>query len=464
MKRLNCLAAAATLAACVWAAEPPKKPLVAPTPPMGWNSYDAYDCTINEQDFRANVDVLAKELKEYGWQYAVIDFLWYNPALGSPDDLANRKGNPDLRVDSHGRPLDRLDMDQNGRLLPSVNRFPSAANGAGFKPIADYVHGKGLKFGIHIMRGIPRQAYFQSLAVLGTKYTARDAANPRDTCPWLNYMYGVNPTKPAGQAYYDSLLKLYAGWGVDFIKVDDISAAVYHAGEIEMIRKAIDRCGRPIVLSLSPGETPLGRARHVCRYANMWRLSDDFWDNWKSLAHNFDLLNAWSGWRAPDVWPDGDMLPIGHISLHGHPVGPDRMSEFTWPEHYTLMSLWSIVRSPLMIGADLVSSPQQSLAFLKNKEVLAVNQHSENNRQVRKGEHDAVWIADVPGSADKYLALFNLTTEKRKVTFHFEDEMARGEYALRDLWAHQDLGVFGDDFEAQLDPHGAGLYRITRRK
>jgi len=114
--------------------------------------------------------------------------------------------------------------------------------------------------------------------------------------------------------------------------------------------------------------------------------------------------------------------------------------------------------------ADLVSSPEQSLAFLKNKEVLAVDQHSENNRQARKGEHDAVWIADLPGGADKYLALFNLTNEKRKVAFHFEDEMPRGKFALRDLWAHREVGVFEDDFEAELDPHGAGLYRLTRQR
>lgn len=464
MKKLIYSAAAVTLAWCVWAGEPAQKPLAAPTPPMGWNSYDAYDCTINEQQFRANVEVLAKELKQFGWQYAVIDFLWYNPVLGTPDDLANRKGNPDLRLDAQGHPLDKLDMDKYGRLLPSVNRFPSAANGAGFKPIADFVHAKGLKFGIHIMRGIPRQAYFEGLPVLDSRYTAQDAANPRDTCPWLNYMFGVDPAKPAAQAYYDSLLKLYAGWGVDFVKVDDISAHVYRVGEIEIIRKAIDRCGRPIVLSLSPGETPLGRARHVARYANMWRMSDDFWDNWKSLLHNFDLLNAWSGWSAPDAWPDGDMLPIGHISLHGHPVGPDRLSNLTWPEHYTLMSLWSIARSPLMIGADLLSSPERSLAFLKNKEVIAVDQHSTVNRQIRKDEQEAVWLANVPGSTDKYLALFNLTTENRKVAFRFEDEMPRGKFAVRDLWAHHDLGVFEDDFGAQLDPHGAGLYRITPRQ
>ena len=464
MNRTFSLVVLGALSILAVAADGPARTPVAPTPPMGWNSFDAYDCTINEQQFRDTVDILAKELRPYGWQYAVIDFLWYNAELGSPDDIANRKDNPDLKLDPQGRPLQKLDMDKYGRLMPSVNRFPSAANGAGFKPIADYVHGKGLKFGIHIMRGIPRQAYFEKLPVLGTKYTAADIGNPNDTCPWLNYMYGVDAARPGAQAYYDSLLRLYAGWGVDFLKVDDISAHVYHSGEIEMIRKAIDKCGRPIVLSLSPGETPLGRARHVVRSANMWRLSDDFWDNWRSLRHSFELLDAWSSWRAPGAWPDADMLPIGHISLHGHPNGPDRMSSFTWPEHYTLMSLWAIARSPMMAGADLLSSPERSLEFLKNKEVIEVNQHSADNRQVRRDEQEAVWIATVPGSAARYLALFNLTGTKRKVSFHFEDETLRGKYALRDLWSHKDLGAFEGDFSAELDPHGAGLYRLTPTK
>lgn len=428
---------------------------------MGWNSFDAYDCAINEQQFRATVDYMARELRPHGWEYAVIDYIWFNPAPGAWHNPKRRLGHPDLRLDAEGRPIDKLAMDQWGRLLPAVERFPSAAGGRGFKPIAEYVHGKGLKFGIHIMRGIARQAYFENRPIPGTKYTARDIAEPWDTCRWCNNMFGVDSTKPGAQAYYDSLFRLYAEWGVDFIKLDDLLNPVYHKGELELVHNAIEKCGRPMVLSLSPGEAPLSQARHLQRNAQMWRVSADFWDNWKSLEHNFELLNAWSPWIGPGSWPDADMLPIGHISKGGRPNGADRMSHFTWPEHYTLMSLWSIARSPLMMGGDLLSSPEQTMAFLKNREVLAVNQNSENNRQVARGKQHAIWMADVPGSRDRYLALFNLGEDRRKVTFTLEDEMLRGRYTVRDLWSSRDLGAFEKQFGVALDPHGAGLYRLS---
>jgi hypothetical protein len=445
------------------AKSPGKAPMVAPRPPMGWNSFDAYDCAINEKQFRDTVDYMAERLLPYGWKYAVVDYIWFNPAPGNWNNPKRRFGHPDVRLDADGRPIDKLIMDRYGRLLPAVERFPSAAGGKGFQPLADYVHSKGLKFGIHIMRGIPRQAYYEKLPILGAKATAADIAEPWDTCPWCNNMFGVDATKPGAQQYYDSLFKLYAEWGVDFVKVDDILHAVYHKGELELIRKALDRCGRPMVLSLSPGEAPLSHARHLQKQAHMWRISADFWDEWKALEHNFDLLNAWSPWIGPDSWPDADMLPIGHISLGGRPHGPDRISKFTWPEHYTLLSLWCIARSPLIMGGDLLSSSEQSLAFLKNKEVIAVNQLSANNRQVFKENGRAAWIADVPGSSDKYLALFNMKEDRQKVVFVFEHEMLRGTYRVRDLWAGKDLGAFEKESGVDLEPHGAGLYRLGRQ-
>ena len=463
MKRRSLLQAVpAGLALAASAAPAPMKPPVAPRPPMGWNSFDAYDCAINEQQFRAVVDYMAKELLPFGWNYAVIDYIWFNPAPGNWNNPNRRFGHPDLRLNADGKPLDRLVMDAHGRLLPAVERFPSAAGGKGFRPIADYVHAKGLKFGIHIMRGIARQAYYENLPILGTKHTARDIAEPWDTCPWCNNMFGVDAAKPGAQAYYDSIFKLYAEWGVDFIKLDDLLHPVYHKGELELVHNAIEKCGRPMVLSLSPGEAPLSHARHLRRNSQMWRVSADFWDEWKALSHSFDLLNAWSPWIGPDSWPDGDMLPIGHLSLGGRPHGPDRMSQLTRPEHFTLLSLWCIARSPLMMGGDPLSSPEETLRLLKNTEVLAVNQESANNRQVSRDQHSAVWMADLPGSRDRYLALFNLSEERRRVSFTFEHEMLRGSHQVRDLWGGKDLGAHEKEFGAEIDPHGAGLYRLRR--
>jgi hypothetical protein len=183
-------------------------------------------------------------------------------------------------------------MDEYSRLMPVPRRFPSASDGKGFKPLADYIHGMELKFGIHIMRGIPRQAVAWSSRIKDTNITAADIADTDSTCKWLNHMYGVDMTKKGAPEYYDSLFELYAAWGVDYVKVDDISSP-YHAPEIEAIQKAINKCGRPMVLSLSPGPTPIEQAEHVKKYANLWRISGDFWDRWDALLKMFDLCAEW---------------------------------------------------------------------------------------------------------------------------------------------------------------------------
>ncbi len=245
---------------------------LAPTPPMGWNSYDCYGGDVNEQQVRANADYLAKHLARYGWKYVVVDYYWYYPG-----------------GEAKGTPV----MDRYGRLLPALNRFPSAAGGRGFKPLADYVHSLGLKFGIHIMRGIPQAAVKENLPILGTHQHAQDVANPLNSCWWSGAMDGVDVSKPAGQAYYNSLAQLYAQWGVDFIKADDMSYArdafgeVYHAPEIEALRRAMNRTGRPMVLSLSPGPTPLCEAANARRYSQMWRISADMWDSWQEVKEQF---------------------------------------------------------------------------------------------------------------------------------------------------------------------------------
>lgn len=356
----------------------------APRPPMGWNSWDNFATAITETQAKAQADFMAEKLKSHGWEYLVVDIQWYEPGAKSHD----------YRKDA------TLTMDAFGRLLPARNRFPSAVDGAGFKPLADYVHGLGLKFGIHLMRGIPRQAVEKNLPIAGTDLHAADIADRDSICPWNPDMYGVNTKKPGAQAYYDSVFSLIASWGVDYVKVDDI-ARPYHPGEVEAIRAAIDRTGRPIVLSLSPGETTFAAAAHVNQHANLWRISDDFWDAWPSLHEQFGRLARWNPYRLPGAWPDADMLPLGVIDLGR------RTTHFTGDEQRTLMTLWSIARSPLMHGGDLLKTDAFTLSLLTNDDVLAVNQASANNRPLFDHDNLIAWIADVPGSPDKYLALFN---------------------------------------------------------
>ncbi|MEM9791275.1 MAG: glycoside hydrolase family 27 protein, partial [Planctomycetota bacterium] len=272
-------------------------------PPRGWNSFDAYDSRIDEAQFRACVEVIEERLLPHGWDHVVVDYLWFDPDPKGWDLPGYRHGNPHLPLDDEGRPLRRLAMDEHGLLLPPPERWPSAAGGQGFKPLADWVHAKGMKFGLHIMRGVPRQAYYDNTPILGSDASARDIAETDDTCLWCNYMYGIDPEADGAQAYYDAMMRLYASWGVDYVKADDLLYPVYAAGEIEMIQRAIQRSGRPMTLSLSPGAAPLGRARHVAAHSNLWRVSPDFWDRWTDLRRAFDLLDAWSPHRSPGRWP-----------------------------------------------------------------------------------------------------------------------------------------------------------------
>ena len=362
----------------------------AATPPLGWNSWDCYGPTVTEAETRANADYLAKYLKSSGWEYVVVDIRWY---VGNDTAHGYNEQDPAWNLDEYGR------------FVPAPNRFPTAANGQGFKPLADYLHGQGLKFGIHIMRGVPVQAVQRRLPIKGTSLTAADIYTKDGQCRWLHDMYTVVPDQPGAQEYYNSLFELYASWGLDFVKVDDLSEP-YHAGEIALIRRAIDRTGRHIVLSMSPGETPLTDAKHAQAHANMWRTVGDFWDSWDQLKEHFAVCARWAPYTRPGNWPDADMLPLGRLGIRAE-RGDDRQTRFTHDEQRTLLTLWSIFRSPLMFGGDLPSNNALTLSLLTNKAVLRVNQRSTNGRQLWRRGDLVAWTADDPATGDKYLALFN---------------------------------------------------------
>jgi len=435
--------------------------LVAPTPPMGWNSWDAYGLTIDEAQYRDNVKVLAG-LKQYGWQYAVIDEGWY-----AQDPFAEK-------VEAR-----KYVWDANGNLVPATNRFPSAAGGAGFKPLADWVHAQGLKFGIHILRGIPKQVVKENLPIAGTSFHAQDAADLQATCPWAEDNYGVSDT-PAGQAYYDGMLKLYAGWGLDFIKVDCISDHPYRPTEIRQIAEAIRKTGRSIVLSLSPGPTSLEHAAEVAKYAQMWRITDDHWDVWSSkkrdngsefpfgLKDEFDRIASWQPYVKPGNWPDPDMLPEG--SLTPHPGwGEARQSRYTQDEQRTEFTLWAISRSPLIMGGNLTKMDEFTRSLMTNKDVIAADQDS--YASVRKKdlpgfEHVQVWeaVAGVDCGPPDF-AFFNL--DDKPVTLSFDWVQVRpldrwGRCTVRsakNLWDGTTLK--GPKVKGLVLPaHGSAIFRV----
>jgi alpha-galactosidase len=415
------------------------------TPPMGWNSWDSYGTTVREEQVKANADWMAEHLAQFGWEYIVVDIQWYEPNAQGHDY----------------QPGARLTMDEYGRLLPAGNRFPSSANGAGFKPLADYIHAKGLKFGIHIMRGIPRQAVERNLPIQGTPYHAADIADKENACRWNPDMWGVDMTKPGSQAYYDSIAQLYASWGVDFIKADDMGSHLYQPAEIKAVSLAIRKTGRPMVLSISPGPAPISEAEFFEKYAQMWRISDDFWDDWKLLRRQFDYVRDWAPYVGRNnTWPDADMLPLGKLRVT-EKEGGGSASKFTPDEQRTVITLWSIFRSPLIFGGDLPSNDAATTALITNEEVIEVDQHSSEGHQVFDEGSIRAWVAKRDGG-DSYVAIFNLGDHLDGVNLSWADlGLPAGSAKVRDLWEHRELGSAAG-IHVKLGPHASALYKISK--
>jgi alpha-galactosidase len=445
--RIKCAVAIALIICCVpLAAILGGDESAASRPPMGWNSWDCYGTAVREEQVKANADAMAQELLQFGWQYIVVDIQWYEPNAGGHD---YRAGAP-------------LTMDAYGRLLPAPNRFPSAGGDAGFQNLAAYVRRKGLKFGIHIMRGIPRQAVEQNLPILGSSYRAAEIADRTNVCDWNQDMYGVDMSKPGAQAYYDSIVALYASWGVDFIKADDMSRPyALRAPEVHALSSAIRNSGASIVLSLSPGPAPISEAADLRENAQMWRISDDFWDDWNLLKKQVDYARDWAPYIGKDnTWPDADMLPLGTLRITDKNGAPQQ-TRFTPDEQRTVMTLWCMFRSPLIFGGDLPSADAATLELLKNREVLEIDQNSSGNRQVLERGNVRVWLADAPGSADKYVAAFNLSGAAETIHLNWTElGIQIANPAVRDLWSHKDLG-HEKNLGVTLRPHASVLYRVS---
>ncbi len=411
---------------------------------MGWNSWDSYGTTVREHQVKANADWMAEHLAKYGWKYIVVDIQWYEPNAQGHDYAP-------------GAPLT---MDEYGRLLPAINRFPSSANGVGFKPLADYVHGKGLKFGIHIMRGIPRQAVERNLPIKGTPYHAADIADKDNPCRWNPDMWGVDTTKPGAQAYYDSIAELYGSWGVDFIKADDMGSHLYQPAEMRALSSAIRKTGRSIVLSISPGPAPVSEAEFFEKYAQMWRISDDFWDDWKLLRRQFDYTRDWAPFVGKnETWPDADMLPLGKLRVTAK-EGGGTSTKFTPDEQQTVMTLWSIFRSPLIFGGDLPSNNAATTALITNEEVLQVDQNSHGGRQVLERGNIRAWVAAGAKPGERYVAVFNLGEGEEYVNLPWPDVGIDSRPSqVRDLWKHGKVESLAA-IHVRLRPHACVLYAV----
>lgn len=413
----------------------------AKTPPKGWNSWDSYGASVTEEEVRNNADYMSKYLKDYGYEYVVVDIQWYEPTADS----------------SRYHAFADLEMDEYSRLMPAVNRFPSAVDNKGFKPLGDYIHSLGLKFGIHYMRGIPRQAVHSNTALKGTDKRARDIAKQNSICPWNTDMYGVDVNKEGAKEYYRSIIDQFGEWGVDFLKVDDIAdSKIYggHLDEIALLREVIDESGFNIVLSLSPGPASLEHGAFLQNNANMWRLTDDYWDNWPQLYDMFARCKKWAPFIEEGTWPDCDMLPLGHIGIRSvDGGGGDRYTRFTKDEQKTMMTLWSLFRSPLFFGGELNDNDEFTLDLLRNEHLIEMHKHGQNPTQVYRQNDLVVWRTET--TEHDWLAVFNLNDETIELDLDFSDFLEESVDLFTEVFSNQTVSKI----DGKLKAHDVKLYR-----
>jgi hypothetical protein len=236
-----------------------------------------------------------------------------------------------------------------------------------------------------------------------------------------------------------------------------------------MLSEALRKTGRPIVLSLSPGAAPLDKLDEMRKYAQMWRISDDIWDEWHSdveypqgLGDQFPRVTEWAPLSEPGHWPDADMLPLGYLGPSPG-WGKARWTRLSPAEQRTMMTLWSIFRSPLMMGGDLPHNDPATTALLTNDEVLAVDQHATDSRSVLHSADASIWTAKAANGKDTYVVIFNTSDHAQELVYTWEQlGWPPGKYLLRDLWEHTESHPV-DKVVVHLAPHACVLYRANVR-
>lgn len=432
---------------------------LAPTPPRGWNSWNSFGFEVTEKEVKKVADYMADSLLEYGWEYLVIDMGWQYP--------------PELKTQYMHIANPQHNIDEYGRFMPDTIKFSSSAGGKGFKPLADYIHSKGLKFGIHIMRGIPWDAVDKKMPLKGGQRTAYEIADKNSVCKWNNSMMGLNFEFPEAQLYYNSIFELYAKWGVDFVKVDDV-VRKFHKNDIKAVKKAMQNCGRKMIISLSPGPAKVKHANFFTKNANMWRISNDFWDHWKFVLKQIEYCRAWYPYIEVGHWPDCDMLVFGKLRKTGanswvasllednFEKVKDEYTRFTKDEQITVMSLWSIFRSPLMFGGYIPENDRFTNYLLTNREVLEINSYSKNVREIKYDDKSSTWLSESLDGSEKYLLFINLKDYiPQNFSIHWDDLGIEGKFKVWDLWQKEEICKSDSGFRVNIPPHGSGFYKIS---
>jgi len=406
------------------------------TPPRGWNSYTGYSIAVTQEELHKNIDFLAENLLEYGYDTVTVDNGWF---------LSGRGKGISIALDKFGRPKSHPHF------------FPK-----GLKHTIDHAHSKGVKFGIWLLRGINRRAVDENMPVEGTKYRMQDIVNKKSYCgwavkPWWNF--GVDMSKPGAQEYYDGLVRNYADMGVDFIKFDDM---VPSPPEVAAAAKAIARCGRPIILSLSPGDHINVDHSDAYKRANMVRITSDIWDNRGALDKTFRRWEAMQDYTGPKVgsFLDMDMVPFGRLYVVNEKGG--WKCKFSEDQKRTFMVQRALSASPLMLGGVLYDMDEFSLSLFKHPGILACNSNAVIGKLAhREGKID-VWKTperDNPGRG--WLGVFNRDPKKpaeieldlRQLGLDPERKVV-----LTDLWANKEMPAAGKH-TFRIPPDGVAFLR-----
>jgi alpha-galactosidase len=360
------------------------------TPPMGWNSWNKFGCDVSEKLIRETADAMVESgMKDAGYEYVVIDDCW------------------------------QVDRDENGNIIADPERFPS-----GMKALADYVHGKGLKFGIYSCAGTM-------------------------TCQ----------KRPGSRGYEFQDARQYAAWGVDYLKYDWCNHGKQNSeASYALMRDALKAAGRPIVFSICEWGTtkPWLWAQDI---GHLWRTTEDIQDCWDckrdwggmGWTHILDLQVGLETYAGPGHWNDPDMLEVGNGGLNP-------------TECRAHFSLWCILAAPLMAGNDLRSMAPEIRDILINKEVIAVNQDALGlqGRKVRDDGDYEVWAKEMQDGS-RAVVLFNRSAADAEISVSW-NEIGYPNHLnaqVRDLWQHKDVGSFKEKYSALVPSHAVIMVRIT---
>lgn len=436
-------------------------------PLLGWNSFDSFGGYLHEQAAFEQLEAFAAKLAPHGYEYFVVDIGWYGEYELKPGTLfpsPETKHAMDAHLDEHGLPL------------PSKCYFPG-----GFDALIDRTHKLGLKFGVHLMRGVPRKAVERKLPIKGLEdVTCADIADTSSTCPWCHYNYGIDMSKSGAQEYHDALVQQLADWGVDFIKADDITA---YPDEILAYVQAIQRCGRDIKLSLSHGGEADPKLMPVYRQADMVRMTKDIWDDPESIERSYNAWAHWQPFTEPGFWPDLDMIPFGDLQTMSPEPGRGELADGQNPslcgkgfrrtdqlnadERRTFMTQRILSASPLMYGGDMATMSDEVVELLTKSRALACNQNGVSAREIYMRGDVQVWRAENRTELGcGWLGVFNRNPARQPEDLILTADrlgMAPGTQ-LQNVWESARIGTLAEHPHLKLPPLGCVLieYRDAR--